>query len=106
MSKYSTKFKRWFWSDNVQSHVRAFRNTWLSVMIVDGIGQMLTVYNGDFSTSALIALATASANAIVKTIFQLAIPQVFPAKSTSAGTGSVSIQMTKGIDGQKKKNYN
>lgn len=81
MSKYSTKFKRWFYQDNVQSHFRAFRNVWLSVMVVDGIGQLMAVYNGDFSTTALVALATAAANAVVKTIFQLILPEVIPAKT-------------------------
>tara|TARA_R110000868_G_scaffold397561_1_gene670283 strand:+ start:193 stop:561 length:369 start_codon:yes stop_codon:yes gene_type:complete len=98
MSKYSTKFKRWFYQDTTQSHLRAFRNVWLSVMVVDGIGQLLAVYNGDFSTTALIALVTASANAVVKTLFQLILPEVIPAKTATTGQGSVSVQMTKGID--------
>lgn len=98
MSRRSTKFKRWFYKDSVQSHIRAFRNVWLSVMVVDGIGQLMAVYNGDFSTTALVALATASANAVFKALFQLILPEIIAAKTTSPSQGSVSVQMTKEID--------
>lgn len=98
MSKYSTKFKRWFFSDKVQMELRSFFHTWLAVMLVDGALELMAVYNGDLSQTTLIALASASVRSIVKAIFQLILPQVFDVKTTSAGQGSVSIQMTKGID--------
>lgn len=92
MSKYSTKFKRWFLSDKVQYEIRSFLHTWLAVMVVDGGLELMRVYNGDISTAALTALLMASVRSIVKAIFQLTIPQVF----TKA----------EGLDSSKKKNYN
>lgn len=104
MSRYSTKFKRWFWSDKVQIEIRSFFHTWLSVMIVDGVLELMTVYNGDISTSALIALAMASVRSAVKAIFQLALPQVFTVGTSRSG--DVGVTLSKGIDPNKKKNYN
>lgn len=98
MSRYSTKFKRWFYQDHIQSHFRQYRNIWLSIMIWDGGKELMNIYNGDFSTAALTAFGTASLGAVIKTFFQVVLPEVFPAKTTSAGQGSVSVSMTKGID--------
>lgn len=102
MSKYSTKFKRWFWSDKVQIELRSFFHTWLAVMIVDGALELMAVYNGDLSTTALMALVMASVRSVVKALLQLTLPQVF-----TVGTSSVTpivIQQSKGLDSAKKKN--
>lgn len=90
------RFKRWFYKDNVQNHFHAFWRVWLSVMIVDGVAQLMAIYNGDLSTAAFTALATASVNAVVKAIFQIILPEVFTLKT--ATTGNVSVQMTKAMD--------
>lgn len=98
MSKYSTKFKRWFYQDKVQYELRSFFHTWLAVMLVDGGLELMALYNGDFSQTTLIALVSASVRSVIKALFQLLLPQVFNAKTVSSGQGSVSVSMTKGID--------
>ena len=98
MTQTITKFKRWFYSDKVQMELRSFFHTWLAVMIVDGGLELMAVYNGDLSQTTLIALISASVRSIIKALFQLILPQVFNAKTTTVGQGSVSVQMTKGID--------
>lgn len=96
MTQTTTKFKRWFYSDYVQSHWRQFRNIWLSIMIWDGIADVTKVYNGDFSSAALTALGTASVGAVVKTLFQIFFPQFFTLKT--AASGDVKIQMTEAMN--------
>ena len=96
MTKLSTKLRKWYRKDSVRSHMRAFRNIWISVMVTDGLAQLAAVYHSDLSTSALIALATASVNALVKALFQILLPEFFTGKVNREGT--VNIQMTKGTE--------
>lgn len=104
MSKFSTKFKRWFFSDKVQIELRSFFHTWLAVMLVDGALELMAVYNGDFSETTLIALASASVRSIVKAFFQLIMPQVFHVKTVGGtGEGSYTFDSTTTVVNKKKK---
>lgn len=63
------KLKQWLVLEG-----RSFFNTWASVMVVDGMFELMNVYNGDFSETALIALATASVRSAVKALLQMLLP--------------------------------
>lgn len=69
-------------------------------MIVDGVLELMAVYNGDISTAALTALVMATVRSGVKAIFQLLIPQVFT--SGTAGTGTIGVTYSKGLQSKKK----
>lgn len=84
--------------------LRSFFHTWLAVMVVDGVLELMAVYNGDISTAALTALAMASVRSAVKAIFQLALPQVFTVGTV--GEGDLKVTHSKGLEPNKKKNYN
>lgn len=96
MSRYSIKFKRWLFSDKVQGELRSSYSIFIAQLLADGLVQLLDVYNGNFSQSAVMALLTVCIRSMVKTFFIKV--KIVPAKTTSAGQGSVSVQMTKGID--------
>lgn len=73
-------------------------------MAVDGLLDLMAVYNGDFSTSTLVALATACARSAIKAIFQLVLPQVFTVGTV--GEGDLRVTQSKGLESNRKKNYN
>lgn len=82
MTKYTTRFKRWLYSVKVQDEINSFLTTWASIMVVDGGLELINLYNGDFSTTAVIALLTAAFRSTVKAVLTLCFPLLFPKRSS------------------------
>lgn len=63
-------------SKKTSYEIRSFITTFGAILATDAFVQINTIYNGDWSKSALLALSAAALRALVKAILQKLFPQL------------------------------
>lgn len=75
-------FKKHFDAKWIYDESRSFIITVFAFLMVDGVAQLTAVYSGDLSKDALIALGMAVGRSVIKSVFTLAFPSIFPKRSS------------------------
>lgn len=66
--------------ENWRDEIKSFLTTFVSVMVIDGALALTTIYNGDLSEAALLAVAAAAGRSAIKALLQMTFPGVFSAR--------------------------
>lgn len=62
------------------NELKSIITTILAFLVMDEAATLMNIYNGDFSSTTLLALLMAIIRSIVKTLLTLSFPKLFPAR--------------------------
>lgn len=89
-------------SEWLKSELHSSYSIFTATLLVDGAFQLMSVYNGDLSQSALMALATVAVRSLVKTLF-IKIRLVPSTSTQTVGTDSkIPVHVTKSTSVKRK----
>jgi len=66
--------------EKISYELQSFLTTFLSVFLIDGSMQIMALYNGDLSETALLALLTAALRSAIKALIQTLFPSIIANK--------------------------
>lgn len=71
-----------YWKDEIRSIV----TTAFSFLVVDGVAELMNIWNGDWSKATLYALLFVLARSLVKSVLSRAFPAIFPLRKSNPMT--------------------